>query len=225
MTINRSKHSTGLLPDCVVFVWDAKDIEHPRIEMPIAFYITHPDVNVDPYTPVPRWPLSEPGRLKMASIARLSEMANVKSVWSSTEQKAQDGRALMADFLKVGGGELPELGENDRSATGYLPEEEFWPVVRKFFAEPDQSVCGWETACHAQARCVAAVEDVLAQAPEGDVAIIGHGGVGTLLMCHLLGSEISRDHRAGGMGCWFSFDRHSREITQGWTQPPYSRVM
>ncbi|MEM9342011.1 MAG: histidine phosphatase family protein [Pseudomonadota bacterium] len=188
--------------------------------MPNVFYITHPEVIVDPHTPVPRWPLSVPGQLKMAAICQLREMADVKSVWSSTEQKAQDGRALMAALLKVEGGELPGLGENDRSATGYLPEAKFWPVVEKFFAEPDQSAYGWETARDAQARCVGAVDEVLEQAPDGDVAIIGHGGVGTLLMCHLLKAEISRDHAAGGMGWWFAFDRESREVTQGWTQPP-----
>jgi hypothetical protein len=41
---------------------------------------------------------------------------------------------------------LPELGENDRSATGYLSEPEFDDVVDEFFRRPEESVWGWERA-------------------------------------------------------------------------------
>ena len=47
-------------------------------------------------------------------------------------------------------------------------------------------VRGWERAIDAQRRIVAAVEQVVLTAPKlGDVAIVSHEGVGTLLLCRL----------------------------------------
>ena len=39
----------------------------------------------------------------------------------------------------------------------------------------------------AQARIVGAVERVASHPPDDDLAIVGHGGTGTLLYCHLAG--------------------------------------
>ena len=50
----------------------------------------------------------------------------------------------------------PGIGENDRSATGFLPREEFWATADLFFAHPTESIRGWERAIDAQARIVAA---------------------------------------------------------------------
>jgi broad specificity phosphatase PhoE len=56
---------------------------------------------------------------------------------------------------------------------------------------PQSSVRGWERAADAQVRIIRAVERVLSQAPDNDdIAIIGHGGTGTLLLCHLAGVPI-----------------------------------
>ncbi|MFC0389117.1 histidine phosphatase family protein [Muricoccus vinaceus] len=43
---------------------------------------------------------------------------------------------------------------------------------------------------------------------EGDIAIVSHGGVGALLLCHLKGVPISRaeDQPGAGGGCVYSFD-------------------
>src|SRR5215471_15971649 len=115
---------------------------------------------------------------------------------------------------------LHKLGENDRLATGYLPRLEFEAAVDEFFARPQTSVRGWEPAAEAQARIVRAVEQILSQtSAEGDLAIVGHGGTGTLLYCHLAGLPIDRryDQPATNGGNWFAFDRASRKLLhQGW---------
>lgn len=189
--------------------------------MPLVYYITHPEVVVNPKVLVPDWGLSETGKSRMIAISKLPQVADVQAVWSSTEQKAREGRDILAAALSCAKGEHEGLGENDRSATGYLPERLFWPIVERFFAEPDVSAEGWETARDAQSRGVAAVEEALAKAPAGDMVIVGHGGAGTLLMCHLKGIEITRKEAApGGMGSWFAFDRESRALTVGWQSPP-----
>lgn len=89
----------------------------------------------------------------------------------------------------------------------------------RFFAHPDQSFEGWERASDAQARIVAAVETVMdGHDPSLPIAFVGHGGVGTLLRCHLLGRPISRafDQPAGG-GNLYAFTLADRRLACDWT--------
>jgi broad specificity phosphatase PhoE len=142
-------------------------------------------------------------------------------VWCSTECKARDGAEILARHLGRPVTELAELGENDRSATGYLPRIEFEAVANRFFAHPDESIRGWERAIDAQRRIVGALEAILTASlsGEGDVAIIAHGGVGTLLLCHLRGDPIGRQHDqpSNNGGNYFAFDITMRRVHQGWT--------
>lgn len=87
-----------------------------------------------------------------------------------------------------------------------------------FFANPEESVNGWERAVDAQARIIAVVRHVLREAPEGDVAIISHGGVGALLMSHLISAPINRatDQPPGTGGYVLSFGRADWKLRHGW---------
>ena len=157
----------------------------------------------------------------MRAIAASPWASGVRHIFSSTERKARDAAQLLADGIGLQGYSVVDgLGENDRSATGYLAQREFEETVDAFFAQPQTSVRGWEPAADAQARIVHAVEQVISQASDdGDVAIIGHGGTGTLLYCHLAGLPISRRHEQPGAngGNWFAFDRVSRKLLHmGW---------
>jgi len=189
--------------------------------LPAVFFITHPDVVIDANIPVSDWPLSEHGRARMRALARVGWIKVVHSVFASSERKARDGAEILAEGLGLPGYRVVDgLGENDRSATGYLPSEEFEATVDAFFAQPEISIRGWETASAAQARIIRAVEEVLQRAPSGDdLAIVGHGGTGTLLYCHLANLPISRRHDqpATNGGNWFVFDRASRRLLHaGW---------
>ncbi len=64
---------------------------------------------------------------------------------------------------------------------------------------------GGERAVDAQQRIVAAAGRAVAGA-DGDVALVRHGGVGTLLLCALLGVPIDRRHDRPGQGSVFSYD-------------------
>jgi broad specificity phosphatase PhoE len=189
--------------------------------LPAVFFITHPDVVIDANIPVSDWPLSEHGRARVRALARVGWIKVVHSVFASSERKARDGAEILAEGLGLHGYRVVDgLGENDRSATGYLPSEEFEATVDAFFAQPEISIRGWETASAAQARIIRAVEEVLQRAPSGnDLAIVGHGGTGTLLYCHLADLPISRHHDqpATNGGNWFVFDRASRRLLYaGW---------
>jgi broad specificity phosphatase PhoE len=186
-----------------------------------GLFITHPDVAIDPSVPVPDWPLNERGRARMHAMVFRPWVEGIRSVFSSNERKARDGAQILAAGLRLSGySVIAGLGENDRSATGFLGMEEFEATVGAFFAQPRTSVRGWESAVDAQARIIRAVEQVISRAPgNGDVAIVGHGGTGTLLYCHLAGIPISRRHDQPPTngGNWFGFDRASRKLLHaGW---------
>lgn len=183
-----------------------------------VIFLTHADVVVNPDVPVPDWGLNETGHARHAAFAQDAVLDRVAAIYSSTERKAREGAAPMARRFGLQVAERKALGENDRSATGYLPEAEFWPVVTAFFAKPDVSTRGWETARHAQSRILGAVRTVAQEAPEGDVLIVAHGGVGNLLRCALLEEDITQDeaqpHPKGG--CWFAFPRSMDAAPTEW---------
>ncbi len=167
-------------------------------------YVSHPQVRVDATVPVPDWSLSDVGRARAEAFAQPG-LAAYGRVISSTEVKAKETAAILAAALRLPVEVRADMHENDRSATGFLPEPEFQQVANIFFARPEDSVRGWERAVDAQARIVAAVSAALAEADGIPAIFVGHGGVGTLLLCHLAGLPISRAHDQPpvGGGCWF----------------------
>jgi broad specificity phosphatase PhoE len=189
--------------------------------LPTVFFITHPDVVIDPNIPVPDWPLNERGRGRMRAMAAFLRTREVRRIFASSERKARDGAQILSDGLGLNGySVVDDLAENDRSATGYLSKQEFGATADAFFAHPQESVRGWEPAVVAEARIVCAVEQIVSEASDdGDLAIVGHGGTGTLLYCHLAGLPIDRryDQPATNGGNWFAFDRASRKLLHdGW---------
>lgn len=181
-------------------------------------FLTHPEVDIDPEAPVVEWGLTERGRER----ARLAGLlfAEVSAVFSSPEAKAAQTASLLSSVLGRSVTTVPGLGEVDRAATGYLPEPAFWANYQEFIARPAVSARGWETADAAQARIVATVSSLIAtrtaDAAEGDVLLVSHGGVGALLMCHLTGTPIQRLVDQPGQGSCFRFDATSLQLVQGW---------
>jgi broad specificity phosphatase PhoE len=183
-----------------------------------AVYVTHPQVTIDPSVPVPDWGLSPQGRARTEEAARRPWARNLARVVTSTERKARETGAILAGAAGVELEVWPDLHENDRSATGFLPPQEFEATADAFFANPLESVRGWETAEAAQARVLRAVRNVLDGHPlDRPIAIVGHGGVGTLLWLALMGRAISRgaDQPAGG-GNLFAFRLVDHRPLAGW---------
>jgi broad specificity phosphatase PhoE len=184
-----------------------------------VYFITHPNVVISADVPVPRWPLSARGRERMSAGLHQPWLARVSAVVCSSEQKAIDGAEILATHLGLPFTQDAGLDENDRSATGFLPPPEFEAMADAFFAAPDTSVRGWETAADAQRRVVAAVARVVAaHRGPGDLAIVSHGAVGTLLYCHLAGVPIDRrwDQPANGGGNYFRFTLQPTSVDGWW---------
>ncbi len=171
----------------------------------LVHVVTHPEVRVEPDVPVPEWGLSEAGRDRPAHLLPLPWVPRLTRVVPSGERKALETAQALAAAAGLPVEVDPELGENDRSATGFLPPAESEALADAFSARPAESVRGGERVVDAQQRIVAAAGRAVAGA-DGDVALVRHGGVGTLLLCALLGVPIDRRHDRPGQGSVFSCD-------------------
>lgn len=188
-----------------------------------ALYVTHPQVVMNADVPVPRWGLSPTGLQRARAFAAHPLLRGIGRIVSSDERKATELAAILAEASGAPVMVDPECGENDRSATGYVPSERFEQLADAFFAHPEQSIDGWETAHHAQARIAGAFERALAaHDPKLPLVFAGHGAVGTLLKCRLDGRTISRDEdqrRIGhpGGGNVFAVRLADRRLLCDWT--------
>jgi broad specificity phosphatase PhoE len=84
------------------------------------------------------------------------------------------------------------LGEVDRRAYVAPDQATYEAAVAAFFARPEASPYGWETAAAALSRFRTALEGLLARhAPEESLAVVSHGLVLSLYEAHLRGEPPS----------------------------------
>lgn len=185
----------------------------------LVVFISHANVVVNPEIPVPDWGLSEKGIQRHETFNRHPLVESISSIYSSKEQKAVDAATILSRHIQHAFQQIEELGEMDRSSTGYLVEKEFEETADRFFASPYTSIRGWEKAIDAQRRIVGIVKEIIkTDQNAGNIAIVSHGGVGALLLCYLLDKSISRkfDQPANGGGNYFCFGRNSLKVKSRW---------
>lgn len=191
--------------------------------MSLFRYISHAEVVKDPDVPVPRWSLSPVGRRRVEALADQPWMGSVGRLVSSDETKAVEAATILGQRLGLDVEVRPATGETDRSATGYVSEARHSALAARYFADPQRSADGWETAAAGQRRVVEALADLFGRPSEPppdpdrpDVAVVGHGGVGTLLWCHLAGLAIDQAHDQPGQGHYWTWDRRTANMVNGW---------
>lgn len=183
-------------------------------------YISHPQVQIDPNIPVLEWSLSIEGRTRAQEFAARLNLAPNVQVFSSTERKAMELAERVQPNAKARHAHVA-MGENDRSATGFLAPDKFEQHAAEFFAQPDESVKGWERAVDAQNRIYKVMLAAFEIAPDGPIVLCGHGGVGSLLKCKIAGRGISQNEdqrvmaNAGGGNC-FSFTLEPNHLLCDW---------
>ena len=180
----------------------------------LCTWVSHPEVTVEPAVRIQDWGLSAVGRARAARIAAL--LPQPLRIVSSRERKALDTAKVIAGQWGTAYEVDEDLGEMDRSATGYLDPSEFEPTVDAFFADPHRSVRGWERAIDAQARVERAVRRITAQTPDRGIVFVAHGGVGALLLASLRGERISRGFDQPAMGSSFTFDPQDWSALSSW---------
>ncbi len=184
-----------------------------------VYFITHANVQIDPSVPITQWGLSATGKARHAEFNQTASNLNITAIFSSAEQKAIDGAASLSEFVDIEYNAIQALHDNDRSATGYLPPPEFEKTADAFFEHPNESIRGWEKAIDAQKRVVDATNAILANNnTKGNVAMVAHGAVGALLLCHLSNVPITRkmDQPGSGGGNYFAFSSDTKTVLHGW---------
>jgi|tagenome__1003787_1003787.scaffolds.fasta_scaffold20062622_1 broad specificity phosphatase PhoE len=157
--------------------------------------IKHASPQVQPDLPPERWPLSEEGRAKSALLTkRVAEFAPA-AVVSSEELKAAETGRIVAGLLGVPFDTAADLHEHDRSNVPQLRSAEFISMMELLFRRPNELVLGTETALAALSRFQSALDEVLIEHPEGNVAVVSHGTVIALLLEKL-------DPRRRGFDVW-----------------------
>lgn len=180
-----------------------------------AIYMTHPEVRIDPEVAVTDWGLNDIGAARVAALASRARTQGFHVI-SSAERKALETAWPLAaprQAIEV----RPLMHENDRSATGFLKGPEFEATADAFFAQPSESVRGWERAVDVQARILAEVDTVITEHPDRNLLFCGHGAAGTLLYCALAEQAISRQWDQQGGGHWFAFDTLTCAPENHWT--------
>lgn len=85
-------------------------------------YLTHPQVQIDPAKPVPDWSLNATGAARVAALAAdPGALGATRRIVSSAEVKALETARPLALALGLSVEIRPDMHENDRSATGFLP--------------------------------------------------------------------------------------------------------
>lgn len=179
-------------------------------------YLTHPEVKIDPDVPVPEWGLSDVGAERVHKLCGSATLAKTTRIVSSAETKAIEAAQILGASLGIKPEIREKMHENDRTSTGFLESAAFEDMADQFFANPDVSVKGWESASAAQARIVGEVQEVLASHEEGDLLLIGHGAVGTLLYCHFSDVPIDRKHDQTGGGNFITIETATLKVLHGW---------
>lgn len=144
--------------------------------------VRHAAVVVDPARPAAAWLLSADGRAACAALADVVRRFAPVAIVSSLEPKARDTAAALADALGVAWETAPDLHEHDRSGVPVMDATAWRHALRAALERPDDLVLGRETARAAAARFTRAVSAALAHHPAGDLVVVAHGTVISLLV-------------------------------------------
>ena len=125
------------------------------------------------------WPLSERGEEQARMLGAQSFWDEVKAIISSDEFKAVSTVQTIAFDRKIPlymHGGLREL----HRTPGWI--EDYEARVLEVFQKPALSIAGWERAADAQARMLAAFEELLTKYDQTPIAIVSHAMVLALLL-------------------------------------------
>ncbi len=203
--------------DRYIVITDDKRPPEPVRQSARIYFITHPEVTIDRMIPMTEWDLSAIGRQRLEVLVTQPWMTTIDAIFASTERKARTTAERIATVRNLPVICLADLGEKDRSSTGFLEPNAYRQLRDAFFAHPTKSIQGWERAVDAQARIIHAIEHTIAQtSPSANVAVVSHGGVGALVLNHLQQTGIRKDDLPPSQGYYFVFTKDTCKLIQYW---------
>jgi broad specificity phosphatase PhoE len=152
----------------------------------LLFLVRHAPVALDLAVPAEHWTLSDEGRELAQRLAALPILAELQTVWSSPEPKAQATAQPLVDLHGTTFLIHPDLVELQRGPSNLPDHGAYTAAVCQAFANPETSSNGWERACDAQRRIVTTIREIVVQA-SGPAAIVSHGLILSLLVAYLRG--------------------------------------
>lgn len=185
-------------------------------------FVTSPAVTVMPTVPVSQWPISEQGMKQIGALAQQPFWPTIAAVYASTDTRSYTAADYLCAKHGISCEMVDDLREINRDSTGCLPLDEYVALIKQFYASPETSVRGWEPAQRAQERIVRSVSQLMDRHREETIAIIGHGGVGTLLACAIEGVPATYERDPKTAGKLLEVDWENRRILHWWE--PYGEL-
>ncbi len=152
--------------------------------------VRHAAPELQPERPSSQWRLSEVGRAQCQPLS--AELARYlpATLLSSREPKAAQTAALLADFWGLEAIQHEGLHEQRRENTPFFATRAaFMEAVVQIFRQPDEIVFGTESGRQALLRFDAAIQQILAAYPDGNVIVVAHGTVIALFLAHYTGLD------------------------------------
>lgn len=154
-------------------------------------YLSHPEVKIDPQILVPEWELSDMGRRRLKAACARGWPGRGWRIITSPETKAQQTAEFIANAFSLPLHIHPDMGEVDRSATGYVAHDRHKALADALFDHPETGPEGWESAGAATARITKAFQEVVDEVAD-NMLFVGHGAVGSFLWCALTKIALGR---------------------------------
>ena len=177
--------------------------------MPKLILIKHARPEVDPRLPSEQWRLGPEGLQGAKRLVGRLDSYRIARLYSSAEPKASETAQVLARSMDLSVVQSPNLHEHERRNVPHMASREFISMVALFFKEPDRLVLGEETADQAYERFAVAVDEII-DTDAGDVAIVTHGTVISLLAQRRAGEEPFGLWRRMGLPSFLVLDR------EGW---------
>jgi broad specificity phosphatase PhoE len=156
--------------------------------------------------------------LEQAKVLRYAIWKDVDVIYSSIEPKATQVAKLVSEKYNLPWHQDKDLGEADRTATPFLPMEEYMAAVSQAYLNPDANIKGWESHHQMMKRNATVLERIKRVNVGKTVVIVGHCGSGTTDKCTIKGIEPSFDEDPKQTGCYFIADLDTNEIVQDWVK-------
>ncbi|MBC8106522.1 MAG: histidine phosphatase family protein [Anaerolineae bacterium] len=176
--------------------------------------IKHATPVKDPERPSHEWELSDIGRAQAIALGKNLEAAGLAFdiVFTSNEPKATEtGQIIAAESdrpMKV----VDDLHEHDRSNVPVMPTREFISSVAQFFREQDRLVLGRETARDAKVRIARAIEKLIRDNVDKNIAVVTHGTVLSLFASDFLDEDPFQLWRRMGLPSYIAMDWEKRDV-------------